>query len=137
MHAQPDAEPPQKPPSRLSLALGYVALAVLAAAAIVGLGLGARAVYRHVTTKPTPIAEDQGAAVAACEDFARLHLKAPATARFIVTDASSGGGQWLIDGTVDAENGFGALVRAVWHCQTHWNGSSWVPDSVDVNQPDS
>lgn len=54
--------------------------------------------------------------IRACERAVKEHLKAPATAAFSdVTSRASGSG-WDVQGSVDAENGFGALTRSAFVC---------------------
>lgn len=60
-----------------------------------------------------------------CEEWVKERLKAPATAQF--TDGSVTGdavGGFTIAGTVDSENGFGALIRGDWSCQIRYEPSS-------------
>lgn len=54
-------------------------------------------------------------AIAQCEARIEKLLKAPATADF-ASSATGGGSSWKVTGTVDAENGFGANVRATYGC---------------------
>ena len=55
-------------------------------------------------------------AIAQCEPRIEEMLKAPATAEFD-SNASLGGSRiWIVTGTVDAENSFGALVRSRYGC---------------------
>lgn len=63
----------------------------------------------------------QGAGVTACENAVSSQLKAPATARFAITGNTVGGPDddhldGKVIGTVDSQNGFGALVRSDWTC---------------------
>lgn len=60
-------------------------------------------------------------AQSACEDWVKDQLKAPSTADFSDVDIS-GGDPWTITGTVDAENGFGAQIRATWTCDVRLEG---------------
>lgn len=53
-------------------------------------------------------------AIAQCEAAIEERLKAPATAEFDST--ASGSGTWIVVGTVDSENGFGAMVRSSFQC---------------------
>lgn len=53
---------------------------------------------------------------AICEDWVREQLKAPATARFSDGTESGGVGSYVITGSVDAENSFGAMLRTEWTC---------------------
>jgi hypothetical protein len=70
----------------------------------------------------------------ACRDWARERLKNPATADFGEDWAQDlGAGRWRVTGVVDAENAFGATVRAEWTCEaTHAAGeTTLVSVSVD------
>lgn len=53
-------------------------------------------------------------AIAQCEAAIEERLKAPATADFNST--ATGDGTWTVIGTVDAENGFGAMIRSSYQC---------------------
>lgn len=63
---------------------------------------------------------EQAAAVAACESAVRDQLKSPATAQFTITDNGVAGPdenvRGTVTGTVDSQNGFGALLRSSWTC---------------------
>lgn len=63
---------------------------------------------------------DNTAAANACEGLVRDQLKSPATAQFTVEPYGVGGPdnnlQGTVRGTVDSQNGFGALVRSDWIC---------------------
>lgn len=59
----------------------------------------------------------------ACEGWVRDQLKAPSTADFQDgTITSKGEGAWTVTGQVDAENGFGAKIRAPWVCEVTLDG---------------
>lgn len=58
-----------------------------------------------------------------CEDWVREQLRSPATARFQNGTSAGADGSYLITGTVDAENGFGALVRTPWTCEVDYRAS--------------
>lgn len=51
-----------------------------------------------------------------CEQFVERRLKAPATAEFSESTVMQGGGEWVVEGDVDSENGFGALIRSEYSC---------------------
>lgn len=53
-------------------------------------------------------------AIAQCEARIEAELRAPATAEF--DSSASGSGTWKVTGTVDAENGFGAMIRNDFQC---------------------
>jgi hypothetical protein len=62
-------------------------------------------------------------------------LKAPATARFSERDPDHEGqdsGLYLFTGTVDSENGFGALIRSDWACKIRWANGSYSAEAVTV-----
>lgn len=52
----------------------------------------------------------------ACEDVVSERLRSPSTAEFNSTATSTGHRTWTVTGTVDAENGFGAMVRESFEC---------------------
>lgn len=55
-----------------------------------------------------------GESIVACENAVEQLLRAPATASFSST--ASGTERVVVDGYVDSENGFGALVRSDYQC---------------------
>jgi hypothetical protein len=63
-------------------------------------------------------------------------LKAPATARFSERDPDhegQDGSLYLFTGTVDSENGFGALIRSDWSCKIRWANGSYSAEAVTVS----
>jgi len=68
-------------------------------------------------------------AIAQCEARIEDLLKAPATADFNST--ATGGGTWTVRGTVDAENGFGALIRSEYQCTVIANDGGTMSTRVD------
>jgi len=58
-------------------------------------------------------------AAAQCEARIERLLKSPATADF--NSDATGGGTWTVTGTVDAQNSFGATVRANYQCTVVMN----------------
>ena len=70
-----------------------------------------------------------------CIDAITDKLKAPATAEFSDRDPTNearDGHRYLFTGTVDSENGFGALVRSDWACEIRWDGGEFVAESATV-----
>ena len=61
-------------------------------------------------------------AIAQCEARIDKLLKAPATADYNTDATGSGAGPWTVTGTVDAENSFGANVRADYGCTVTMQG---------------
>jgi hypothetical protein len=60
--------------------------------------------------------------IAQCEARIKDMLKSPSTAQFD-TDAT-GSGTWTVTGTVDSENGFGAMVRSSFGCTVKVDGET-------------
>ncbi|NYE19451.1 hypothetical protein [Microbacterium immunditiarum] len=54
-------------------------------------------------------ADNKYEAIAQCEARVKEQLRAPSTATFDLD--ATGSGTWTVTGTVDAENGFGAMIR--------------------------
>lgn len=52
-----------------------------------------------------------------CEQFIEDRLKAPSTADFNHDSASNVGDVWVVVGSVDSENGFGAMIRSDYVCK--------------------
>lgn len=70
-------------------------------------------------------------AEAQCEGFANKRLKAPATAEYDLTAAESGG-SWTVTGTVDSENGFGAMIRGNVTCVLHFEDDLAYLDTIAI-----
>jgi hypothetical protein len=70
-----------------------------------------------------------------CEQFVKERLKAPATADFSDTEATSNGGESrTVSGSVDSENGFGALIRNTYSCTVHHTtGDNWRLDDMQFS----
>lgn len=71
-------------------------------------------------------------AVTQCEGFADKRLKAPATAEYDLTASRAGEG-WVIVGTVDSENGFGAKIRNAVRCEIHFAGDAAYLDDIAIS----
>lgn len=71
----------------------------------------------------------------ACRDAVRDNLKAPSTAEFGEPKTTTAGKDWLIAGAVDAQNGYGAMIRSRYTCTVRGdaNGSYSI---VSVDMPD-
>lgn len=61
-------------------------------------------------------------AISQCEARIEELLKAPSTAKF--SSDATGGGTWIVTGTVDSENGFGAMLRANFQCTVKVNSDT-------------
>lgn len=57
----------------------------------------------------------------ACEDAVKNQLRSPSTAKFDSSHSGSGP-SFSVTGSVDAENGFGAMVRAYYTCSVTVSG---------------
>lgn len=70
-----------------------------------------------------------------CRSFVTKNLKAPSTAEFPLSNADGvritrlASGRWLVVGFVDAQNGFGAMLRHDFTCEMTYSG-----DKVTVNK---
>ena len=71
-------------------------------------------------------------AIRYCEDQIRDQLKAPSTAEF-ASDSSSTSNPFVVTGSVDSENSFGAMLRADFQCTVTISGDSFraVVDYLD------
>lgn len=76
-------------------------------------------------------ADNPREAVAQCEGFADKRLKSPATAEYEL-NASETGGSWTVVGTVDSQNGFGALVRSDVTCVLHFEDDMAYLDDISI-----
>lgn len=76
-----------------------------------------------------PLAEDKSIeAQIFCETFVERELRAPATAEYIhETTKEVDPDVWVVTGTVDAENGFSALVRNRYSCRMREIEGGWEP----------
>lgn len=70
-------------------------------------------------------------AVAQCEGFADSRLKSPASADYDLS-ASQSGETWTVSGTVDSQNGFGALVRSNVTCVLHFEDDTAYLDDIAI-----
>lgn len=73
-----------------------------------------------------------------CERFVEEALKAPSTARFQPIHQMDvmqlAGSEFLVNGYVDAQNGFGAMIRTQFNCQVAAIGrDSWRLVSMNIS----
>lgn len=115
----PASTPPPRPVPSSSWPKFLIAfVAVLVVAAAIGLG--------YVLLRPGASATTEKAQVSACRELVKAQLKAPATAQFsgeVVTRQPTGG-LFEVDGVVDAQNGFGALLRQRYRCTVTGDGQA-------------
>lgn len=86
---------------------------------------------------PTGPADRVGTAEATCRTEVLTRLKAPSTAQFASASTRYGVGQtadfYTVTGEVDAQNGFGALLRTAYRCDvTREQDATWRVTSVAV-----
>lgn len=79
-----------------------------------------------------PDVPDQYEAKAQCEGFADKRLKAPATADYDLAAVESAE-SWTVTGTVDSENGFGAMIRSEVRCVLHFAGDTAYLDDISID----
>lgn len=98
---------------------------------------GGALAWWHWMIPPTPSNRPQ--MWFAAEDIVRATLKAPSTASFpwrgrSYTEFHSG---WVLVGDVDAENSFGAKLRARWEVTiTKQPGGGWACDWIEIDGPE-
>lgn len=69
---------------------------------------------------------DSGSAVTAriaCQDMVKDKLKSPGSAKFTGQTESGSGNSWTARGSVDSQNGFGALIRSTYSCSLTYTPS--------------
>jgi len=76
-------------------------------------------------------------AATACEEFGRQRLKSPSTAQFQpsprVEPNYPSRGTYSVTGTVDAQNSYGAMLRAVYTCRVYQDGKgNWRLERFDL-----
>lgn len=122
--SEESAAPPAKPgwTRQQKLILGGIAaaLVVLFGAVII---FGAA----HKTNNDT--ADN---ASTACHEFVKKQLKSPTSASFEDTSTTPDGAGWIVLGTVDSDNSFGANIRGTFRCTVHYRDGNWYGDSVNV-----
>jgi hypothetical protein len=98
-----------------------------------GLGCGIYATVSHSSSNP---AGDRGSnAVAQCESAVKNQLKAPSTAKFSGEDYIDEDPTWLVTGSVDAQNGFGAMLRSGFNCTLTRSGESFIVSQANIDEP--
>ena|SRR3990167_4801531 len=75
-----------------------------------------------------------------CQSPVSAQLRAPSTAKFPFTTAPGvsskhvGGGAYQVRGFVDAQNGFGAMIRTSWSCKIRENSdNSWSVENIKID----
>lgn len=114
------SEPPNK--VQRALLVGIAILAVVLLFLVAGLVMD--------DDESESLDDQRYIAHAACAEFTRDALRAPATADFPEYDdrgvsITNSGAEWTVRSFVDAENGFGANVRTAFTCVTRDTGDGW------------
>lgn len=126
----------QKPSRLLPIAFGMLVLAVLFAGTVLVVVLNRTAATVAAAPAPSVSPSDPAplsALIPVCREQAKKLLRAPATAQFseeTVPHESSGTGWWQVNGLVDAQNGFGALVRNHYDCTSQRTPTGWQGTAV-------
>ncbi|WP_426319948.1 hypothetical protein [Microbacterium sp. E-13] len=110
--AGPELQPKKSTAGLLWGCIGCITLPIAIIAAII--------IYGAATPDKPYDANNKYEAIAQCEARIKDMLKAPSTAEFH-SDAA-GNGTWTVTGTVDAENGFGAMIRNDFECTVRISG---------------
>ncbi len=71
-------------------------------------------------------------AIRQCEGFAGKRLKSPASAEYDLA-AAKDAGQWVVTGTVDSQNGFGAMIRSNVECRITLSDDLATLESITVD----
>lgn len=81
---------------------------------------------------------DEDTAVDRCQTAVTAKLKSPSTAKYgdkvtVTSSAGDFGSYYQVFGTVDAQNGFGAMIRGAYHCRVnHENDGDWLVTESSV-----
>lgn len=108
----------------------WLVAAAAGGVAIVGSALALLLTFgRDEAPAADPAVVEAGVAETACRGKLLDSLKAPSTATITLTKSDQVGGTqpngaraWVLSGTVDSENSFGAMLRDTWECQAVVNG---------------
>lgn len=122
-------QPRATSPRRRRWPLAALAVVVLLAGAAAAWFVVWPAVDREHVARPAGTV----GAVAACHEAVKLRLKAPGTAQFGGEQTQGDGGPTtaaIVTGWVDAQNGFGAMVRSRYWCKAFRGDSVWRVDDA-------
>lgn len=112
-----------KPPSNAALNLLMVVGGFIAVAIVLGLA----SVMFGADDPPPATVPPNGTSIDAidvCHQQVTDQLKAPATAQFQPSESATNvGARWTVSGSVDAQNGFGALIRSDYVCIATYDGT--------------
>lgn len=80
---------------------------------------------------------NHGVAKSMCRDAIKTQLKAPTSAQFSNENVQYTGvkwKEWLVTGTIDADNSFGAKIHESYSCTLTWNGSDYQLSDSKINK---
>ncbi len=122
---------PIAPPKRKRRRVMWISIAVAVAVAVALALAGTLGAIAWVATGPT-----EGKLVKACRKAVTQNLRSPGSAQWPGGEGVShqDTGLWIVVGSVDAQNGFGALVRLDFECHAEREGRSWSVMDVDLDQ---
>lgn len=118
-------------PARRGISAWLIAAVLILVVGGAGVGV---AHYLGFIGKPVvyAVTPHSGFAIERCREAVKVQLKAPATAKFgdekFVAHTPTAG---LVTGWVDAENGFGALVRERFTCSAYLGDTAWYVQGVE------
>jgi len=73
-------------------------------------------------------ADDSYPAQLRAEKLVTTMLKSPASAKFSDESATRSGAAWIVKGSVDSQNGFGAMIRSHFSCEVERESEHvWKP----------
>jgi hypothetical protein len=133
----PASETPARPASpavpvqqNKGCGIGCLTVVVLIVAGIIGLIIAGAA---HSSSPEGRAEDDRASAQITCEELVKKNVKAPSTASF--SDESTDGTDPItVTGNVDAENSFGAKVRASFTCTATGTGNNLLVTLKSINQ---
>lgn len=79
-----------------------------------------------------PDVGDEYGAQVMCEKFVKDRLKSPSSAEFDSEPGTRSGKAWVVEGVVDSENSFGAMIRSDFTCKIKYLGDDeWKLQRLD------
>lgn len=84
---------------------------------------------------PAPFVPSEFNASTDCKGFVKRQLRAPATADFAPhreLTIGNDGARWSVSGYVDAQNGFGAMIRSHYTCVIRYDGRRVTAESLEI-----
>ncbi|ALJ19514.1 DUF2510 domain-containing protein [Microbacterium sp. No. 7] len=111
----PTPSAPQPTPKKTGCGGCLIVLLILVALVGVGTWFSTQAANRE---KAATDGLDDGEAIVHCQAAVKKQLRSPSTADFPFLEASAAyiDGDWIAQGVVDSQNGFGATVRSDYQC---------------------